>query len=399
MSRRQILITSILIGVIAILSTIGWFRHAHGGRPSGLAGPVNVEKGDQPIAPTSEASRASQFSGKFEDSLWARLPPEVAALHYRHTGFAWILKQLGANDELITRLVDGHLVEAITELKQRARAGNPTAINVLGEIAHQRCELGRDEATLTSYEARETNQSRTLPGPDAEWLVGALRADVAFDKQVAAMCRELINPDQVESWVEARATQGDGASLWLMSDLSNNMTDSQQRLRDAAGAGFPEAQFELAWVIIAGQKGAAGIGVDAANVGDLLRQSADALPRSEMQLALCEYHGCPGVPIDVDTALTHAREAAQRGSIDGIIDIGPHLPAGQINPDEVTAWSIIHASLALQGCESNGFSVREMKNNTAVLSSPNITDNARQLANQYWQQFGTQIRTNLSCDS
>jgi hypothetical protein len=331
--------------------------------------------------------------------LWIRPAPVVAALHARRAGFSWILKQLGASDGLVTRLVDGHLAAAITELKEKASAGDPVAINVLGEIAHQQCQLGRDEETLSSYEASEINRARALPPADAEWLSSALHADTAFDKQVAAMCKQLVDPDQVESWVAARADRGDAASLWLMYDLADNMHDMQQRLRDAAAAGFPEAQFELAWAIIAGQAGAAGSGAEAANVGDLLLQSADTLPRSEAQLAVCEYRGCPGVSPDLNQAVTHAREAAQRGSIDGMIEIGPHLPPAQIDPDEIAAWSIVRASLTLQGCNTGGFSVREMKATTAILSATNISANARRLAEQYWQQYGPQIMANLACSS
>jgi TPR repeat protein len=213
------------------------------------------------------------------------------------------------------------------------------------------------------------------------------------------MCKELVDPDQVESWVAAQAGRGDAASLWLMHNLADNMHDMQQRLRDAAAAGFPEAQFELAWAIIRGQAGAAGTGSEAANVGELLLRSADTLPRSETQLAVCEYYGCPGVSPDLNAARTHAREAAQRGSIDGMIEIGPHLPLAQINPDEVAAWSIVRASLALQGCDTGGFSVREMKATTAVLSATSISTNARHLAEQYWQQYGPQIVANLACGS
>jgi hypothetical protein len=331
--------------------------------------------------------------------LWVRPAPEVAAFHARRAGFSWILKQLGASDELVTRLVDGHLVAAIAELKKEASAGDPAAINILGEIAHQQCQLGRDEETLSSYEASEINRARALPPADAEWLSSALRADTAYDKQVAAMCKQFVDPDQVEIWVAARAGRGDAASLWLMHNLADNMHDMQQRLRDAAAAGFPEAQFELAWAIIGGQAGAAGTGSEAANVGELLLQSADTLPRSETQLAVCEYYGCPGVSPDLNAAVTHAREAAQRGSIDGMIEIGPHLPPAQINPDEVAAWSIVRASLALHGCGTGGFSVREMKATTAVLSATSTSATARHLAEQYWQQYGPQIMANLACGS
>jgi TPR repeat protein len=234
---------------------------------------------------------------------------------------------------------------------------------------------------------------------DAAWFGEALRSDVAYDKSVMAVCKELIDPDQVFEWVDAKAKEGNGASQWLMSSAANNMHDIQERLRDAASAGFPEAQFELTWAIIGHQEGAAGNGADAPNVGDLLRASADTIPRSEMQLAVCEYYGCPGVPPDLDAAVTHAREAAERGRIEGLIEIGPHLDASQIDPDEVTAWTLINASLQVRGCGGNGFTVRWMQQTAAVLAASNISASARALADQYWQQYGPQMMSNLGCGS
>jgi len=234
---------------------------------------------------------------------------------------------------------------------------------------------------------------------DAAWFGEALRSDVAYDKSVMAVCKELIDPDQVFEWVDAKAKEGNGASQWLMSSAANNMHDIQERLRDAASAGFPEAQFELAWAIIGHQEGAAGNGADAPNVGDLLRASADTIPRSEMQLAVCEYYGCPAVTPDLDAAVTHSREAAQRGSIDGLLAIGPHLAASQMEPDEVTAWTVVNASLQLKGCDGNGFSVQWMQKTAATLAAPNTSAGARALADEYWQQYGEQMMANLGCGS
>jgi len=296
-------------------------------------------------------------------------------------------------------MADGDLAGAIKELKQQAATGDAAAINILGEIAYQRCYLGRNDATLDGYQASQLSQAGTLGAADAAWFGDALRSDVAYDKSVMAMCKELIDPDQVFEWVAAKANEGNGASQWLMSNVAHNMHDIQERLRDAASAGFPEAQFELAWAIIGHQEGAAGNGADAPNVGDLLRASADTIPRSETQLAVCEYYGCPGVTPDLDAALTHAREAAQRGSIDGLLAIGPHLAASQMEPDEVTAWTVVHASLQLNGCDGNGFSVQWMQQTTAGLAAANISAGARALAEAYWQQYGAQMRSNLGCGS
>jgi hypothetical protein len=331
--------------------------------------------------------------------LWVRPSAKVTARRYRRHGFAWILRQLGANEKLLDRFADEDLVGVLTELKAQAQAGDPAAVNILGEIAYRTCYLGRDAAVLNSYEASQVAIAKGLPPVDAEWVDAALREDIAYDKRVKAACNEVIDVDQALEWVKSRAKQGDGASLWLLSMSTSNLTEMQRLLRDAAAAGFPEAEFELAWAIIAGQQGAAGTGPDAVDVGDLLRRSAEQLPQAEAELAVCEYSGCAGITPDIASAVTHARDAAEKGSIDAMIAIGPHLSASQIAPDEVTAWKLVNASLQQRGCVGNGFSVQWMKDTTAALASPGISANARTLVDQYWRDYGSQMMANLGCTS
>ncbi len=250
---------------------------------------------------------------------------------------------------------------------------------------------------LDAFEASQIDEARTLPADAAQWLATALREDVAFDKEVRSACDELIDVDRALALVEALAKQGDGASLWLMSRSSSNMTDGQQYLRSAAAAGFPQAQFELAWAIIGGQAGAKGSDADAPSAGDLLRSSSESLARSEAELAVCEYSGCDGVDVNLANSVAHAREAAERGVPDAITTIGPHIPVSLVDPDEVSAWGLVSASIELQGCAGHGFSVRWMKGILQTLDSPRISPEARALAEQYWQSYGEQIQSNLGC--
>jgi TPR repeat protein len=224
-----------------------------------------------------------------------------------------------------------------------------------------------------------------------------MRDDEVFYKKVHAACGLRSSEDEVMSWVKARADQGDGASLWLLYLSAGNMTEMQQRLRDAAAAGFPQAQLELAWDIIGGQEGAAGSGADKVNAGDMLKQSQDRLATSEQALAFCEYSGCDGVAVDVDAAIRHAREAAQKGAIAARLTIRPQVAAGLLSPDEVKAWGLVQASLLQRGCGGNGFSVREMKSISSTLNGNNISAQARVLAEQYWQEYGAQMMANIGC--
>jgi hypothetical protein len=99
----------------------------------------------------------------------------------------------------------------------------------------------------------------------------------------------------------------------------------------------------------------------------------------------------------VTAAVTDAVAAAERGAIDAVVSLGPHLTAAQLDPDAVSAWGLVRAALSQQGCVGTGFSERSMKAVTATLNAGNITDKARALAEQYWQQYGAQIKDNLGC--
>lgn len=395
MTKRQIGLGAAIV-ILMVIGVVGASRHRPAPSAPAIESGATRENPKTPVPPpvAPAASKAPQIGG-----IWTRPPAKVVAKQYRRQGFAWILRQLGASERLLDRLADGDAFAVLTELKAQAHAGDPAAVNILGEIAHQQCALGRDDATLSEYEASQLTSAQALPANDHEWFRDALRADIAYDKQMMEVCKKLIDSDEVQSWVVGRAKQGDGASLWLLSSSADNMRDLQQRLRDAAAAGFAQAQFELAWDIIAGQQGAAGSGPDAVNAGDLLRQSAEELPRAEGELALCEYYGCPGVTPDIASAISHAREAAEKGDIDAMVAIGPHLPASQVAPNEVSAWTLVNAWLQQEGCAGNGFSVQWMKDTTSTLASHKISDQAHELADQYWREYAGQMMTNLGCTS
>ena len=96
-------------------------------------------------------------------------------------------------------------------------------------------------------------------------------------------------------------------------------------------------------------------------------------------------------------AAARQERAAQRGSFDAMIQIGPQLQESQIDPDEVAAWSLVGAMLAQQGGAYGGLSVQWMKAQTGTLTSNRVSDKARTLADQFWRDYGTQMMANIGC--
>lgn len=66
-----------------------------------------------------------------------------------------------------------------------------------------------------------------------------------------------------------------------------------------------------------------------------------------------------------------------------------------MDPDEISAWGPVHASLEQQSRIGNGFSVESMNAITTALASSSIPDKTKTLANQYWQDYGAQIMSSV----
>ncbi len=308
------------------------------------------------------------------------------------------MRQFGASDRLIGELAGADIARAVADLKRRAVMGDAVAINVLGEFAYQQCHLGRPPAMLDRFASAERADARRLPPGDAAWFDTAMNAGVAYDQRVDAVCARSVNLDETMAMVGAKANAGNGGSAWLVSRNADDLIEAQQWLRNAAIEGFPQAQYELANAIIAGQQGAAGAGPNAVTAGAMLRESEATLPDAQGQLGICEFQGCTGVAVNPARAIRDARRAAERGSIDAILTIGPKAQQSLINPDEVSAWRLLHASLEQQGCISPGINLLWMDDIQSTLRTDSVTPHARTLARRYWREYGGQIIANLDCD-
>jgi len=395
MNGRRARVIKIAIGALTLLVLLigAWAtlrQHAHpkaSGLASSSARDQVWEDGAKSVAPRSAAKVSS---------LWVRPSAEVASRNHRRSGFAWILRALGATESQLDRLIGGDAVALVKELKENAQGGDAPSIQMLGQLAFVNCRLGR---SLSAYKLRQLTEAHLLPADDRDWFTSTLNDDLAFDKELHSVCDQLIDTNEVNYWVKTHAAQGDGASLWLLTESSTDAVDRAQRLREAAAAGFAPAQFDLALLINGGDEGAAGTGADKIQSLDLLNQAAGILPASKAELAVCEYFGeCPGIAIDIEAAIVNAREAAQAGDANALLRIGPHLPPGQMDPNEVAAWGLIDASLNQQGCGVALLTVRQMQNITGTLNAKTITPEARALAEQYWQDYGAQIMGNLGCN-
>jgi hypothetical protein len=380
MSRRRIGIVGIIILMLAIGVWVVLPKHSGSSGSAPSQSGITVPNHEAQVQPRNIPPKPVAVTSL---DLWTQPSAKVAARHLRRTRFA-SLRRLGASEQLVDRLTDGDALTVVAELKEKAKRGDPSAANILADLEHLPCSLA----------SPGVQEAQSLPGQDTEWLNAALQERIAFNKQFWVACQS-IDQKEVDGWVAKSAEQGNGASLWV-SSFGGGLLGFKHRLLEAADAGYPDAQADLAEVMTHPPPDfPPGESYD--GVEDLFRQAAVSLPSAESQLALCEFDGCPGIEIDIPAAVSHAREAAQRGAFDAMLEIGPQVQASMIDPNEVAAWNLLATMLAQQGCTFGAFSPQWIAAATNTLATKNAFDKARGLAEQYWQEFGAQIMANIGC--
>jgi uncharacterized membrane protein len=392
-SKRRLGLAGIILLTIAVGVWVFLPKHRS---PSSVASRTATdipapEAQVQPAGPPSKPVAAAD--------PWTRPSAKVAARNLRRTRFA-LLRGFGASEELVNRLTDGDILAVIQDLKQQAQRGDAGAANILEYMAYSTCGFAGANGEGSPSQAQQLLDAQALPVQDFEWMRTAIQEKNNHDKQMAVACQQTIDKKEVEAWVASSADQGNGASRWLLSRYSSTASSAfkEQKLMDAADAGYPEAQTFLAQGLMNGTAHLPAAIADN-NAGNLLQVAADSLPHAESILAVCEFRGCPGIGEDVPSAVAHARDAAQRGSFDAIIQIGPQLQPSQMDPDEVTAWNLVRAMMSLQGCSYGGLTAQWMTSASNALATNSTSEKARSLAEQYWHDYGAQMMTNVGCVS
>ncbi len=391
MNRRYIgAFAVIAVGVTAVLifsRSLSRPKSATPGQSTAEYSAVGSPGPDRPLR--SMASATSPFP-------WlARAPPAAAQRHGERVGFAWILRQFGASEATLDRVAQGDLKGLMTDLKRQASTGDATAINTLGWVAG-RCARLRQSDVLDSYDAKQRLDAQTLPQTGATWLTSLIDHDEAREHEMEAACASQINQDEIATMLGDRADQGDASSLWLLSESAGNVFDLRTLLREAAAAGFPEAQYELALQLLGSKDPQWHLPGDPAPM-DLLREAAAQLPDARANLALCELRGCDGSTPDLTAAVSDARSAAQLGQPAAMLSLSTTLPTGALDPNEGAAWELFATTLEQQGCRVDNHYVAWLKGINTALSSPAMTPQVQALASQYWQSYGAAAEAQLGC--
>jgi hypothetical protein len=378
MTKLRLGVAGVTVLMIAIAVWVALPKHSGSSR-SEASGAVKAMPARE--APAQSASTSTKRVTTSD--LWTRPSAKVAARHLRRTRFAE-LRRLGASEQLVDRLTDGDALAVVAELKERAQRGDSSAANMLADLLHSFCP----------FASPGVREAQSLPGQDTEWLNAALQEKIEFNKQFWVVCRT-IDQKAVNDWVAKSAEQGNGASLLLLS-FGSTPAAYKQKLVEAVDTGYPEAQAAMAQILTHPPPDLPPGGPDDGEE-DLFKKAAVSLPYAESALAVCEFSGCPGIAIDIPAAVSHAREAAQRGVLEAMIEIGPQLQASMIDPNEVAAWNLVATMLAQQGCTYGAFSFPLIAAATNTLTAKKSFDKARSLAEQYWRDYGSQIISNIGC--
>src|SRR5271154_3087296 len=90
---------------------------APGSAPIGASARTHVSS--TPVLQTVAAANGGNFTKP--SSLWVRPTAAMVSRNHRKSGFAWILRQLGATEKQLDRLADGDVAGVITDLKAKAQ--------------------------------------------------------------------------------------------------------------------------------------------------------------------------------------------------------------------------------------------------------------------------------------
>jgi hypothetical protein len=399
MNKRP-MIAAITGALILILIAIGiqfaWRRPVISSTP--VSNPSDAGTAGAKAGGVGAAVAGASVKSVPTGGMWTRPSASAAARNVRRSRLAVTLRPLGAGDTLIARLADGDILAAVTELKQQAQSGDATAANVLEYMAHFTCAFAGIDGETSEYARKQNLDAQGLPAADVDWAMVTMREEAAYNKRLSSVCQQTLDKKEIDQWVTASAARGDPASHYLLSIFGAPKARDEQ-LRDAAAAGYPWGEDTLASRMMSGDPIVSGSTDTPQNAADLLRAAALVLPAAESQLAICEFNGCPGIDPDLTAAVTHAREAAQKGTFAAMIEIGPQLQASQIDPDEVAAWNLVYAALEQQGCAGQAINATLTKSVSYSLNSPTVSTNIKTLAESYWKDYGTTMLSNLGCAS
>jgi hypothetical protein len=145
MNKRRIGIAGMIILLIAIGVWLALPKHGSSPVTAASLRVTKMQAHEEQIQPASDPVK------RVASDVWTRPPAKVAAIQFRRSGFAWILRQLGASEKLLDRLTDGEVLAVLTELK----AGD-------GETATEGAPGWRIR-TKNAISGRESIQSCSMP--------------------------------------------------------------------------------------------------------------------------------------------------------------------------------------------------------------------------------------------
>lgn len=327
-------------------------------------------------------------------ALPSRPPPQALYKNLERAGFKWIFTRLRATDAELNWIAAGQFSKLIAELRPAVERNDARATAIFGWVA-ERCRSVRTAEQMSGWRDTNSVRLRQLPAADlADYREVTARQD-EWESSFRSACQNQIDQDYADQQLEKTAAREDGASLWLLSRRSGNLSESFRLMSQAASTGFAQAQYEFARSLI--DADARKSIPDAPPAVSLLTEAASEVPEAKGMLALCLFSGCGGTQPDYAAAVSVAREAASEGQPDGLLILGSQAPAGALSADEVAAWRLFKRTLAAQGCYGDEDAAFGLQPRGASDPIPPPSEVARSLATTFWQRYGASARVRLGC--
>lgn len=349
---------------------------------------------DPPAAspPVAEPAKAIQVVAS---SAPETLQPQLARVGHRQR-----FTDLTIDAVVVEELARADVKSAVARLSAKAAAGDASSNIALIRVQRWCARIPpRDRHRDTQLLERLRPQ---LGEAEAARLQTVVKLELDYAAAALTSCQQAqFDYRGIESQLRDAAAAGEPKSITELARIEQQPARAEELLQQASDKNYSPAQQALAMLrLIAVQRGERTDKVD--SIRALLKQAGRTSPRAKLDLANCMATGCDGHPNDVSGALVFGMDAARDGERDAFTSIARMPWAARLPIDQRLAWQYFGQRLNEAGCYGEEYvptfgALRENAIAYEKVTKPDQQAQARKLAEQYWQEFGSRARREQRC--
>ena len=354
----------------------------------GIEAPSKITTAPSTTAPTAPTDTAATTDPQ-------QLQPQLVRVSHRQR-FA----NLKVDASVVEALARADVASAVAQLSAKAEANDPATNIALIRVQHWCSHIPprdrhRDPKLLEQLRPQ-------LSEPEATRLQKLVDMELDYEAAASRSCQQArFDYRLIEAQLRETADAGEPMSVTELARLETRPARVEELLQQAASKNYAPAQYALAMHrLIAVQRGEQTENV--ASIRVLLKQAGRSSSQAKLDLANCMALGCEGHPGDVAGAVVFGLDAARDGQRDAYASIARMPWAARLPMDQRLAWQYFGQRLNEAGCFGDHYlpMFRLLRENVVAYekaSGSRLQEQARKIAEQYWQDFGTRAQREQQC--